>query len=160
MRPPPNTYLADNDQDESSSTTYDIWASGPIIPDRLFYYALYSDVDSGQEYYGMQSGRGYKYSLDEDFWGVKLDGCLSDNHRIEVTAFSDERQGVEGTYAYDSDTKQTGAYIGDTFYNRGGMNWIATYTGQLTDNLSFSASYGENEANRTTAPQSASSPTI
>jgi len=160
LKTSPNTFSADNDKDESSSTTYDLWASGPIIPDRLFYYALYSDVDSDQEYYGMQSGRGYKYSLNEGFWGVKLDGYISDNHRLELTAFSDKRQGVEGTYEYDSDTEQVGDYIGDTYYDRGGMNWIATYTGQLTDALSFSASYGENEANRTTAPQSASSPVI
>jgi len=156
----PNTFAADNGQDESSSTTYDIWASGPIIPDRLFYYALYSDVNSADEYYGVQSGRGYKYSLGQDFWGVKLDGYLSDNHRIEVTAFTDERTGIEGAYEYDSDTKQTGAFVGDTFYERGGMNWIATYTGQLTDNLVFSASTGENEAARTTNPATASSPVL
>src|SRR5690606_36547191 len=40
-----------------------------------------------------------------------------------------------------------------------GDNWIATYTGTFCD-FTLSASYGENEANRTTAPSSADEPTI
>ncbi|MFI2811459.1 MULTISPECIES: TonB-dependent receptor [Microbulbifer] len=156
----PNTYAADNDKDEYSETNADIYASGPIIEDRLFFYALYSNKSEEQEYYGMLSGRGYKAEQDTDFWGVKLDGYISENHRVELTAFSDERETIEGSYEYDSATETVGNYLGDTLYERGGMNWIATYTGNLTDTVTLAVSYGENEANRTTAPATADIPVV
>ena len=45
-------------------------------------------------------------------------------------------------------------------YSEGGKNWIATYTGNFGDDLQVSISYGENEANRTTAPSTASLPVV
>ena len=156
----PNTYVADNDKDAFEETNADIYASGPIIKDRLFFYALYSNNSEDEEYYGMLSGRGYKATRDTDFWGVKLDGYISENHRVELTAFSDERETIEGAYEYDSATENVGNYLGDTIYERGGMNWIATYTGNLTDTMTLSMSYGENEANRTTAPATADIPVV
>ena len=39
--------------------------------------------------------------VDEGFWGVKLDAYITDNHHLEYTAFSDERDGVEAVYAFD-----------------------------------------------------------
>jgi hypothetical protein len=156
----PNTYANLNDEDVFEDTNIDVYASGPIIKDRLFYYALYSDANVDNEYYGVTSGRGYKSNVSEGFWGVKIDGYITDNHRIEYTAFSDERTDFEGAYSYDSDTRVLGQYFGDTEYRDGGDNWIATYTGNFTDNLTVAVSYGENEANRTTAPATANLPFV
>jgi outer membrane receptor protein involved in Fe transport len=156
----PETFAAANALDADSETTFDVYASGPIIKDRLFFYALYSDNAVEQRYAGLQSGRDYDFDQDEGFYGVKIDGYITDNHHLEYTAFSDERTGVEASYAFDPVTRTRGAYIGDTLYERGGDNWIATYTGELTDNLQISASYGENVYNRTTAPASANIPVV
>ncbi len=156
----PETYLAANDLDEDSETTFDVYVGGPIMKDRLFFYALYSDNGQDQRYAGLQSGRDYDYEVDEGFWGVKLDGYITDNHHLEYTAFSDKRTGVEATYAFDGSTQTRGAYVGDTLYDRGGDNWVATYTGDLTDSLQVSVSYGENEQDRTTAPASADIPVV
>jgi outer membrane receptor protein involved in Fe transport len=154
------TYLAANDVDDNENTTFDVYASGPIIKDRLFFYALYSDDTFDQRYAGVESGRDYDYNVDEGFWGVKIDGYLTDNHHFEYTAFSDERTGVEAAFGFDADTNTRGAYIGDTNFEEGGMNWIASYTGDITDTFQISLSYGENEANRTTAPASADIPVV
>ncbi|WP_160152458.1 TonB-dependent receptor [Microbulbifer sp. ALW1] len=156
----PNTYAADNDKDAFDETNYNIYASGAIIQDRLFFYGLYNNSVENEEYYGMTSGRGYKANRETDFWGVKLDGYITENHRVELTAFSDERETIEGAYEYDSETGATGEYLGDTTYARGGLNWIATYTGNLTDTMTLSVSYGENEADRTTAPATADIPVV
>jgi hypothetical protein len=156
----PDTYLAANNLDEDDETTFDVYASGPILKDRLFFYALYSDNQQDQRYAGIQEGRDYDYEQDEGFWGVKLDAYITDNHHLEYTAFSDERTGVEGVYNFDGDAQERGSYVGDTLYERGGDNWIATYTGDLTDNLTLSVSYGENKYNRTTAPASAAIPVV
>jgi len=156
----PDTYLAANDLDENDETNIDLYVSGPILQDRLFFYALYSKNNDAQTYAGIESERAYDYEVDEGFWGVKLDGYITDNHHIEYTAFSDKRTGVEATFGFDPSTGQFGAYRGDTNYEQGGDNWIATYTGDLTDNLQISFSYGENEADRTTAPSSADIPVV
>ncbi|WP_105102126.1 TonB-dependent receptor [Microbulbifer pacificus] len=156
----PNTFSADNDQDEFQQDNYNIYASGPIIKDKLFFYALYNHQNVEEEYYGILSPRGYKSQEEADFWGVKLDGYITENHRVELTAFSDERDEIESAYVYDHETETVGDYIGDTTYAEGGLNWIATYTGNLTDTMTLSVSYGENEANRTTSPDTADIPVV
>ena len=146
----PETYLGANQLDDEDETNFDVYFSGPIWKDRLFFYALYSDKSLDKRYAGVLSERGYDFTVDQGFWGVKLDGYITDNHHLEYTIFSDERDGVESTFGFDPSTGEFGAYLGDTTYLEGGENWIATYTGDFTDNLSVSLSYGENEANRTT----------
>ncbi|AWF82777.1 hypothetical protein BTJ40_19245 [Microbulbifer sp. A4B17] len=156
----PNTFVYDNDQDELNAREANIYASGPIIEDRLFFYALYSGVLKNKEYYGMTSGRGYKEETESDFWGVKIDGYITEDHRIELTAFSDERDIVEGIYNYDSETEQTGDYIGDIVYGRGGFNWIASYIGNLNDDMTLSISYGENTQDRSEIPENKDASTV
>ena len=160
LKESPNTYAADNSMDDRTDKTYDVYASGALIQDRVFFYGLYSQENYEQEYYGMTSGRGYKADRKGDFWGVKLDAIITEGHRLEITAFSDEADTIEGTYEYDSDMKATGAFLGNTEYNRGGDNWVVTYTGEITDTIELSISAGENNANRTTAPSTASDPVI
>lgn len=155
----PETYLAANDLDKDEETTLDAYVSGPILKDRLFFYALYSDNNSDQRYAGFRTND-FDYEVDEGFWGVKLDAYITDDHHLEYTAFSDERTGIEGTYQFDPVTQTRGDYIGDTLYEQGGDNWIATYTGDFTDNFQVTLSYGENEANRTTAPSTANIPYV
>jgi outer membrane receptor protein involved in Fe transport len=156
----PNTYAAANDLDKKEKQTADVYLSGPIIQDRLFFYALYSDVNDKQRYAGTLEQRDYDYNVDEGFWGIKLDGYITPDHHVEFTAFSDERTGVESVYGFDPVTFARGASIGDTIYEEGGRNWIATYNGNFGDNLRMSISYGENEANRTEAPASSAIPTV
>jgi len=156
----PNTFASANKVDENTSTTYDVYASGPIIRDRLFFYALYSNDDLEQRYAGLESERDYSYNVDEGFWGVKLDGYITPDHHVEYTHFTDERTGVEGTYLFDPVTYARGDYLGDTNYIQGGENWVAKYTGNFGSNLQVSFTYGENEANRTTQPATANIPVV
>lgn len=156
----PETYIAANDQDDSTNTNFDIFVGGPIIKDRLFYYALYSNQDLSQQYAGALSGRSYDYNIDQGFWGAKIDWFVTDNHHVELTGFSDTRTGVEGTYDFDYATGQRTNYVGDTLYEKGGDNWIATYTGDFTDNIRVAVSYGENQTERGVSSPTASSPTI
>ena len=136
----PDTYLAFNELDNDDNTTLDAYISGPIIKDRLFYYVLYSDNNREQYYAASQEGRAYDYSVDEGFWGAKIDAFITDDHHIEATAFTDTRTGVEGTFGFDPTTGQQGAYTGDTNYEEGGDNWIATYTGNLGNSITLTAS--------------------
>lgn len=156
----PNTFASANHVNKKTSTTSDIYASGPIIPDRLFFYALYSDDSQEQRFAGIQSRRDYDFEVNEGFWGVKLDGYITPDHKLELTAFSDERTGIETSYLFNPTDFSRGSEIGDTLYEEGGTNWIASYTGSFGENLQVSVSHGENEANRTVAPATASIPAI
>lgn len=156
----PETYIAANDQDDNTDTNFDVFVGGPIIKDRLFYYALYSNQDLSQQYAGVLSGRGYRYTVDQGFWGGKIDWFITDNHHVELTGFSDTHTGVEGTYDFDSATGDFTNYVGDTLYEKGGDNWIVTYTGDFTDNLRVAVSYGENNFQRGVSSPSAASPVI
>ena len=39
----PNTYASANDLDVNEKTNGEVYLSGPIIKDKLFFYALYND---------------------------------------------------------------------------------------------------------------------
>ena len=156
----PETYLAANDEDVNKENNGNAYLSGALWKDHLFFYVLVNKQDVEQVYAGVQSGRGYQYSEDTTFYGVKLDGYITEDHHVEFTYFTDERTGVEGTYEFDADNASWGDYLGDTLYEDGGENWIATYTGDFTDNFRASISYGENNADRTTAPSTAHLPVV
>lgn len=156
----PNTYAALNDMDDFEDTNLEAYASGAIIEDKLFYYVIGNQRTFNQEYYGILSGRGYQDKQDETFWGAKIDAYITEGHRLELTAFSDERSTVSQTYEFDADSRTLGTYLGDTNTDRGGDNWIATYTGDITDSLQVSISAGENKADRTTAPATATIPVV
>merc|ERR1712000_169225 len=84
----PNIWNAD---DKYSRLEGNISLSGPIIEDTLFFYVLYNPRDISNEYI---TGGGSAYNdqqSDDAFWGGKIDWNITDNHLLEVTAFSDER---------------------------------------------------------------------
>jgi hypothetical protein len=83
----------DNSADERGSTmTGSVWASGALIQDRLFGYALiqYSKL-SGVENFGSTSATSNTSREQKTpTWLVKLDWNISDNHILEFTGFSDK----------------------------------------------------------------------
>lgn len=112
-----------------------IYASGPIVKDRLFFYAIANLRDSGSEF--TSAGQRTIRAADDPFWGAKLDWYITDNHLLEYTGFSDKN--------YTVDRLENGA---TTELRRGGRNDILKYTGYLTDTFTLSALYGEGEFDR------------
>ena len=93
----PNSYHRDgriyvaNDKDQTTRTDVNLWASGPIVQDKLFFFAMYNPRDVEREYL-LQEGTSFESSNSDDaFWGGKLDWQISDNHLLELLAFSDQR---------------------------------------------------------------------
>lgn len=153
----PNTHWNNNDKDAFEESNYNVYASGALVQDRVFFYALYNHKTESEDIYNF-TGSAWKQEVETDFWGVKLDGYITEDHRVELTAFSDERETVESTYAYDGETDTLGQYFGDTIYGRGGMNWIASYIGNLNDTMELTVSYGRNEADRSDVPEDITPP--
>lgn len=148
-------------QQKLSGTTYknySLYASGPIVQDRLFFYVSGEFV---QEAEGLvrafastaaavntarTNGWGdYKTELPR--WLGKLDWYITDDHRIELTGLQDRRKESDRYSGFDYatlsrlSTGTTGGYDRD----RDTKTYIANYTGYLTDDLTISAMYGKSK---------------
>ena len=148
----PNTRYADgtyydwNEDNEFSTFTVDLYVSGPIIRDKLFFYLLYEPQESQAEFTSLDALDNFnKRKTDDSFWGGNLTWNVTDNHAISVTAFSDERERFTQTFEYDQPTNTIGDEIGFASDFRGGDNLIVRYDGQITDSLMISALYGQNQ---------------
>lgn len=155
----PNSFRRLHEDDENGNNTFEGYASGAIIKDRLFYYALASHSETMDEYSSLELGRRREYDENSDFWGLKIDGYISEGHRVELTAFSDERDNIAAIYSLDSNNNK-GDYVGDRIESFGGTNWIATYVGEVTNNVQVSASIGENAQDRSIVPSTQNIPYV
>jgi hypothetical protein len=150
LRPNGSYYDLNSENDRNRFTT-DLYVGGPIIKDHLFFYVLYEPQNTQNDYNQLGSANRWDESeTEDDFWGGNLTWNITDNHSLSYTMFSDEREVVTATYEFDIDSRTRGSLVGDSTDFRGGENWIASYDGQITDNLVVSAKFGKNEYNLTT----------
>ena len=134
---------------EREEKTLTVEMGGPIIRDRLFGYGIVSWNDVTSES-GLTNGvfRRDSYS-DDPFYGVKLDGYITSGHRVELTYFDTEQVRYRSNYDFDPATGQVGTNVRSTeTLNQGGDNFVARYTGSLTNWLTVSAAYGESNVDQ------------
>jgi hypothetical protein len=125
---------------ELDSTSVSMYASGPIIRDKLMFYALY-EPRIIEEQSGDSTGSSIgDLKNDSATWGGKLDWFISDNHSLELFGFSDDRELVTDRFV-------DGTFTETQTTDLGGTNWALTYTGYFGDKLVLKALYGENERN-------------
>jgi hypothetical protein len=141
--------LAWNSENLYNKLDANIYLSGPIIEDKLFFYVLYNPRNIESEYVSTATDSFYSDSQDDAFWGTKIDWNITDDHILELTAFSDERTTTSEFAAYDYDTGDKGEYGDPALSNRGGSNVSLKYTGYITDDFTISALWGKNEADLT-----------
>ncbi|MBF7071820.1 TonB-dependent receptor [Glaciecola sp. MH2013] len=157
----------DNSEDENEFAEMNIWASGAIVEDTLFFYALYNPRSDVFDFNGAQTqtGDGIRQQVtnqtDEDaFWAAKLDWYINDSNIIELTAFSDKSTiKTKRTQTLDGVDLTTPAPATGTI-NEGGTNLIAKYTGIINEDFSISALYGINETDRTISSDLDANPAI
>jgi outer membrane receptor for ferrienterochelin and colicin len=130
-------------RDDGSFFKTNVWASGPILKDRLFFFAMYEARDADS--HDIDTTEAFYTDSPNDFWGGKLDWHINDNHLLEFLAFSDRADSNTGTYDYDWDTDTLGANTGESTDGSGGKNWSLTYTGRFGDNFVAKALYGVNK---------------
>src|SRR5690606_35232961 len=136
---------------EVNSWSYGVYASGPLIKDRLFMYVGGEMEEQDQTGVLARPGgatNGYQSSHYEiPRWLATVDWNIPDNHIVELTAVSDiTKQTVDYfPYTYTPGTDETiRGYdkTGGYFYEDGGELYIGKYTGYLTDSLTLTAMYG------------------
>ena len=145
-------YHSDGTIDERDRTSRDqspffktnLWASGALVKDRLFFFAMYEWRDTDSQ--DIDSTKAWKTGSDNGFWGTKIDWRINDDHLLELLAFSDEADSVTTFYDnYDWESDTLGESAGDSSVSSGGKNWSATYTGHLGENFVAKAMYGVNK---------------
>ena len=143
------TLRSNNSKDTDDRMVTAAWASGALIPDRLFAYGLVSYGQSDQDRFGtIASGTNTSRDREQPNWLLKMDWNLSDNHLVELTAFSDKTKDETAVYRNVPGVYERGALIGTNFTEDGGENYILKYTGFLTDTFTISALAGHGEFSR------------
>ncbi len=166
----PNTIFEDNDVREFERTDVIAQLSGPIIKDRLFIYGIYNwrNTKTTRAFQALAAGstpaapvlRGTEYRIDESsdpFYGFKVDGIITDGHRLEFTYFNSRSTTLRSTFGtpgsglrYDPVTNTPGNYDSQTIFRSGGGNYVGRYTGTFAPWLTLSAAYGKNKDRDTT----------
>jgi hypothetical protein len=143
----------DNSNDEEEAWNTSVWASGALVKDKLFAYGLLSYSEREQDFWNTQ---GNTYFPNNNFhekekgnptWLVKLDWNINDSNLLEFTSFSDKRETTRQTYLNGPDLTR-GSLVGTSYEESGGDNYVAKYTGYLTDTFTLSALYGYGEYSR------------
>ena len=134
---------------KNDTTNYDekelnIWASGAIIEDTLFFYGLYNpqrgdgSSDSDTQY--------LETEWERDMWFTKLDWEINENHSISAMTFDNGATYSANAWRKDSEGNfDKSDAPGETLGKDGGLVWNVQYTGYITDDFTMSAMYGSVE---------------
>ena len=152
----PNTFLnaggtlikQRNDQDYRENVSANFYASGPIIRDRLFFYALYAPRYNRQDDTSASGGFRFRSKSTTPFFGAKIDAIPIEGHRLEGTFWSDKRHIYTDYLTVNQQGVLNGSNAGREDNEIGGKNYILQYTGQFTDWFTLSGLYGQNNYRR------------
>ena len=133
-------------RDRRSFSKANVWASGPVVRDRLFLFAMYEARDNDAKYSSTSGGSWFRDNSSDGFWGAKMDWRITDDHLLEVLAFSDESELDTDTFAYDWTANEVGDVIGSNNLRTGGESGSLTYTGYFGENFVAKAMYGINQS--------------
>ena len=136
-------YYVVNNKDEYESTNFNIWASGALIKNKLFFFGLLKQRNVLSN--SASSANIYHTKSSNTSFALKLDWYMTDDHILEFTGWDNGRDYDKTKNSYNPDTDTTGEHLGDYILERGGQTWGLKYTGILTDDLTLSTQYSINE---------------
>jgi len=143
------------------TSTVGAYVSGPLIQDKLFFYAdleMNRQEGNSVRYYSNSSAtqlaQGWNdYAYKKPRWTAKIDWNINDSNILELTGVSDKTQydAKYSPYSYVSDS-HTDTQTGGSYTKDGGELYIGKYTGYLTNDLTLTALYGTQRIDHYNAP--------
>ncbi len=127
-----------------------IWASGALIEDKLFFYTLYNPRKLETNYTRPTDYNNLETNADR--WMMNLDYFITDDHALNLFAFSNKEDWRRDTFGYTPSTDTVGT---DTSYSegeRGGEAIALSYNGYFTDDFSMALTIAEIEQTEVNVP--------
>jgi hypothetical protein len=160
----------DTTADEFSESDLSLSASGALIEDKLFIYAIVNPRDKSSKWADTSGRLPYdpdnRFRMNESsgsdnlFWGSKIDWDIADGHRLSFFAYSDRTDSEETRYAYNPNTGVIGAKQGDFLNERGGEAASLSYVGNITDDFTVNLMHGNIKTQYGTTPSVVDCPTV
>lgn len=139
--------ITNNKENFYEKTSYNLYASGALIEDQLFFYGIFNPQKITDDYANATSKFTHK-SKSADYWLAKVDWYITDEHSLGFTALNNEwEQNRYENNDYDYETGKHGE-LGDPDKSTwGGSLWSVNYSGIITDEITVNAVYGVTEQN-------------
>jgi hypothetical protein len=138
-----------NAEEQTGEWTANVWASGALVKDKLFAFALIGYSEHEEDRWGnVTQANNTNDQTETPSWLVKMDWHINDANSFELTAFSDEEETTSKVYLNTLGAANRLALIGTQYDESGGTNLVGKYTSYITDNFTVSALYGHGEYSR------------
>src|SRR5690606_451009 len=100
------------DASKSGNVTYSVYAGGPLIQDKLFFFAGLEAYESQSDSAPVRGGGTfYDSEVEDPKIYAKLDWNISDNHFAELTYMGEKYDSTGVAYAYDFPTGTKGGLL-------------------------------------------------
>lgn len=134
-------YYTNTQQSTETFKELQVWASGALIEDSLFFYGLLAPYRENETW-----ARQTVYNdreREEDRWFAKLDWFINQDHSIGFSAMNNKRTWETTSFAYDWETNVIGEQRGVAAPGEdGGKVYSLNYNGYINDFFSVSAVLG------------------
>jgi hypothetical protein len=126
-------------------TTESAYVGGPILKDKLFFFAaVEGDKERNNSIGNINSSYNTKSVSHNPKWYTKLDWNINDSNILELTSASNKTQYSGANYDYDYATGATGSFNNYATSTKTAANiYVAKFTSYITDDLTFSLLYGK-----------------
>lgn len=163
-----NEAFYDSTPDELTQSEVSLSAGGPLIEDKLFIYAIINPrsikdtyTTGNTRFVATNNLREQKASGNDNlFWGTKIDWDITDGHRLSAFGYSDRRDFSETNMRYNPNSGLVTTAAGGFTRARGGDIMSFNYVGNITDDLTVSALWGNIETQYTDTPAITDCPAI
>lgn len=132
-------YYQYRSDDEFNRLSYNVFAGGPLIKDRLFVFGIVEVPENTTDYYYRDDSEHRESDTPNGL--LKLDWYLSDNHTFEFTGIYNKSERKDTHYINPEGELYTGEHgmdIGTSTLENGGEVYIGRYTGYLSDSFTLS----------------------